>query len=83
MAWCCHLVNGNKLPSNLSGGPNGLRVNDIFSRLDTIQYMNVVDRRADGHRQQRPRIASRGKNFCTHTIIPNYGIIPKRIRLNK
>jgi len=63
---------------------------DIFSRLDTIQYTNVTDRRTDGQtdtgRQQRPRyrMASRGKNnFCTRTIIPGYDVIPKRIRLNK
>ena len=62
---------------------------DIFSRLDTIQYTNVVD--TDGHRPTAKTalmhyIASRGKNkvnFCTRIIIPGYGVIPKRIRLNK
>ena len=65
---------------------------DIFSRLDTIQYTNVADRRTDGQTPADSKdranayIASRGKNkvnFCTRTIIPGYSVIPKRIRLNK
>ena len=64
----------------------GRRRSLMISSTIWIQYTNVrTDKRADTGRQQRPCkcIASRGKNnvnFCTHTIILGYGIIPKRIR---
>jgi len=63
---------------------------DIFSHLDTMHKRDgQTDGRTPDDSKDRAikRIASRGKNnnisFCTRTIIPSYGITPKRIRLNK
>jgi len=64
---------------------------DIWRYLQTSGYNARTwwtNGRTDTGRQQRPCycIASCGKNnvnFSTRTIIPAYGIIPKRIRLNK
>jgi len=57
---------------------------DIFSRLDTIQYTNVTDKRTSADNKDRANAWRRAvKHFCTLIIITGYGVIPKQIRLNK
>ena len=56
---------------------------DIFSHLDTIRERGG---QTPADSKDRANAYTRGKhnvNFCTRTIIPGYGIIRKRIRLNK
>ena len=63
---------------------------DIFNRLDTIQYANVADRRTDGRTPADTTVRANPWRRVvktifahTHTIIRGYGVIPERIRLNK